>query len=353
MRYLFTLALTILGIFFILSGMTGTSPLTIVSTSQSQSHLSILNAYPSSGNQNLPTILSNDNVDHLYITFTTGYFTTNKINGVYYPGGKFWYQNVKDLGSINQNITTEIPEITTSIIEQTISGTTYYGVDINLSYNFVNPNPESNIEYVVGWTVWAYISYYSGGNLEDAAVSSASPQYFCLFSTPTTVYPGYFVMQYKYPNNGTVQDWVLSSSTNININLPPNTTTPIKVEFIYVEYNASGNSKLGWVGIEIEINNNEIIKVPYNTYNTTIYKYQNAIYAIVSLNRGENIINGYAEYVFGQNSGSQSGLVEVMSIAMPLNSATISSNLTTQSYYEIGIGAVLLLGAVFMGRRGL
>jgi len=45
--------------------------------------------------------------------------------------------------------------------------------------------------------------------------------------------------------------------------------------------------------------------------------------------------------------------VEVMSIAMPLNSVTTSSNLTVQSYYEIGIGAVLLLGAVYIGRRGL
>ena len=353
MKYLLTSVLAILGIFFLAIGMATPTALTVVTTSQSQPQLSILNAYPSSGNQNLPTILSNNNIDHVYITFTTGYFTTSKINSVSYPGGKFSYENVNNLGSLNQNIITEIPTITTSIIKETVSGTTYYGVDINLSYNFTNPNPGSNIEYVVGWTVWAYIYYYSGGNLEEATVSSASPQYFCLFSTPVTIYPGYFVMQYKYPNNGTVQDWVLSSSTSININLPSNIALPIKVEFIYVEYNASGNSKLGWVGIEIEINNNEVIKVPYNTYNTTIYKYQNAIYAIVSLNRGTYTINGYAEYVFGQSSGPQSGLVEIMSIAMPLNSATSSFNLTTQSYFDIGIGAVFLLGAVFVGRRGL
>ena len=353
MKYLLTSILAILGIFFLAIGTAAPTTLSVVTSSQSQPQLNILNAYPSSGNQNLPTILSNNNIDHVYITFTTGYFTTSKIINVSYPGGQFWYENANELGSLNQNVIKEIPVITTSIIKEKVSGTTYYGVDINLSYNFTNPNLGSNIEYVVGWTVWAYIYYYSGGNLEEAAVSSASPQYFCLFSAPVTVYPGYFVLQYKYPNNGTVQDWVLSSSTNININLSSNTTLPIKVELIYVEYNASGNSKLGWVGIEIEINNNEIIKVPYNTYNTTIYKYQNAIYAIISLNRGPNIINGYAEYVFGQSNSPQSGLVEVMSIAMPLNSATPSFNLTTQSYYEIGIGAVFLLGAVFVGRRGL
>jgi len=66
MRYLLTLVFVISGIFFIAIGTGAPTALSVVTTSQSQPQLSVLNAYPSSVNQNLPTVLSNDNVDHIY-----------------------------------------------------------------------------------------------------------------------------------------------------------------------------------------------------------------------------------------------------------------------------------------------
>jgi len=143
--------------------------------------------------------------------------------------------------------------------------------------------------------------------------------------------------------------WTMNQNTVVNLVLPSSTTFPVTLTFLYVEYNASGSTMNGFSYAYITINSNS---APYDisSANTTTYNGYNALSMNIKFNTGSYTIYGYAVYNYGQNGG----LERIMSIAMPFNITTgITPNFTIQSYYEIGIGVIFLIGAVFTGRRRL
>jgi len=405
MKYIFTSVLAILGIFFIVIGTTAPATLALVSTSQSNEPnpvpLYVMNSYPSTGSQNLPQILPNIYNDTVYVVFTTGYFTTNPIS-LSYVTGTFWYRSVNITGTNYGNYNIETSSVDTSIVSREISGTTYYGAIINLTYNFVNPSPGNYIEYLVGWRVTGELTYIVPPNGGLTVGLSANYGSTCIFGTPPNIYPGYFTMLFSYyPFNYTAEWWNIYSSTHIvgylnthpnifsfpasspiHINLPSNASPTQKFYFYYNEYNSSGPSEIGWLGAQIRINNYEIINIS-SSVNESISDLAvppaQVVSVVVHLSPGTNIIKGFAiystNYISGQHN-SNNVLIQVMNITVILNignpsgnsntgnssnynpipptiPSAYNNNKTTQSYFEIGIGAVLLVGAVFTGRRRL
>jgi hypothetical protein len=339
MKYLLTSVLAIIGIFFIVIGLTAPSTLAVVSISQStsQSNLSVTSVpYPSSTSSSSPTLFPGSSSANISISFTTGYFTSDNIQIVSSSGTLY----------IDGSPAVLTPHVNAFVNSRDISGTYYYAIFVNMTDTYNNPTTGSMVPHSFLWS--ASVTYeYTSSSKTGTAIGSSST-YYGAFS-PSTVYPGYFVMQFTYPSNSTTQDWVMNQNTKVNLVLPSSTTFPITLTFIYVEYNASGNTMNGFGYAYITINSNS---APYDlsSANTTTYNNYNGLSINIKFNTGTYTIDGYAVYNYGQNGG----LDRLMSIAMPFNITTPNTMwFTTQSFYELGLGAIFLIGAVFTGRRRL
>jgi len=341
MKYLLTSVLAIIGIFFIVIGLTAPSTLAVVSISQStsQSNLSVTSVpYPSSTSSSSPTLFPGSSSANISISFTTGYFTSDNIQ-VVSSSGTLYID-----GSL---VTVLTPHVNAFVNSKISSGTYYYTIFVNMTDTYNNPITGSMVPHSFLWSASVTYKYTSGtysGKIETA--TGTSPTYYGAFSQ-ATVYPGYFVMQFTYPNNDTTQDWVMNQNTKVNLVLPSSTSFPITLTFIYVEYNASGSTMNGFSYAYITINSNS---APYDlsSANTTTYNGSNGLYTNIKFNTGTYTIYGCIQYNYWQN-----GSYNQPFISIPFNITITTNNFTTQSYYEIGIGAILLIGAVFTGRRGL
>jgi len=341
MKYLLTSVLTILGIFFIVIGLTAPSTLAVVSISQStsQPNLSVTGTpYPSSSYSDSPTIFPSSTITTVHISFTTGYFTSDNI------------QIVSSIDHLYIDGSAVTPNVNVFINSEGLSGTNYYAIFVNMTYTYNNPIQGSSASHAFEWYASVTYKYTSGTYNGETEIASGTETYYGAFSQ-TTVYPGYFVMQFTYPNNMTMQYWAMNQSTNINLNLASSIALPITLTFIYVEYNASGNTMNGFVDAYITINSKY---VPYNISktNTTTYNGYNGLFINIKFNTGTYTIHGCILYNYWQNDNS-SGSFEQPLIVISTNITITTNNLTTQSYYEIGIGSIFLIGAVFTGRRRL
>jgi len=340
MKYLLTSVLAIIGIFFIVIAFTAPSTLAVVSISQSapQPNLSVTGSpYPSSTSSSSPTAFPSSTSENISISFTTGYFSTSNLAIESHSGTLY----------IDGSVVT--PNVNAFVNSKDIAGVYYYEVLVQLTYTYNNPTQGSTTTHSFLWSASVTYKYDSGTYYNQIGkANGSSPTYYGAFSE-ATVYPGYFVMQFTYPSNSTTQDWVMNQNTVVNLVLPSNTAFPITLTFIYVEYNASGSTMNGFSYAYITINSNS---APYDlsSANTTTYNGYNGLSINIKFNTGTYTIDGYAVYNYGQNGG----LDRVMSIAMPFNVTTTGiTNFTTQSYYELGLGAIFLIGAVFTGRRRL
>jgi len=350
MKYLLTSVLAIVGIFFIVIGFTAPTTLAVVtiSTSAPQESLSETGVpYPSSTTSSSPTIFPSSTTATVQDFFTTGYFTSDNIQVVSASGTLYI-----------DGSPVSAPQASATVISKTLNGYYAYGIQVQLQYTYNNPTTGSTATHSFKWS--ASVTYkYTSGQYSGVTMSAggSSVTYYGAFS-PTTVYPGYFVLQFTYPSNSTTQYWIMNQNANINIKLPYGTTFPITLTFIYVEYNASGNTMNGFSYAYITINSNST-QYTISSANTTTYNGYNGLFINIKFNTGTYTIYGYAVYNYGQNGG----LERVMSIALPFNltsSGITGGNNAIQnptsnqpSLIELGLGFILLIGAVFTGRRRL
>jgi len=342
MKYMLTSVLAIVGIFFIVIALTAPATLSVVniSTSAPQESLSIVtgSSYPTSTSSSSPTIFPSSTSESIYAVFTTGYFDSSDN-----------IQVTSQSGTLYIDGSAVTPSVTATVVQEHIAGSYLYGIEVQLQYTYNNPTTGSTATHSFEWSASVTYKYTSGTYYgETSTASGTSPTYYGAFS-PQTVYPGYYVMKFTYPSNGTTQYWTMNQNTVVNLVLPSSTSFPVTLTFLYVEYNASGSTMNGFSYAYITINSNS---APYDisSTNTTTYNGYNALSMNIKFNTGSYTIYGYAVYNYGQNGG----LERVMSIALPFNITTgITPNFTIQSYYEIGLGAIFLIGAVFTGRRRL
>jgi len=347
MKYILSSVLTILGIFFIIIGLTAPTTLSLINTSSGTSFTVSGIPYPSSTSQSSPTVFPNAGSANLYINFTTGYYTSDDIS-------------VSNLvGTLTIDGSAVTPTITYNIPYIFKNGLFLSAVNVSMKYTYNNPN--TNTVHSFQWSVSAKV--YDSDTNTFTTISGTSSTYYGQFytsstsSTATTVYPGYFVIAYPNPYNGQTTYQQLTPSSNININYPSGTTFPVTIRFLYVEYNASGNTLNNFQYAYIQIANGLSISPQYNIASTNTTTYTNvygtfpALYIDIKFNQGTYSVFGYAVYSvtgYGQKP------IQVMGIILPMTSNTPSTiNITTQSYYEIGLGIVLLSGAYFTFRRRL
>ena len=343
MKYIFTSVLTILGIFFIVIGLTVPTTLSLINTSSGPSFTVSGIPYPSSTSSNNPTVFPNAGSANLYINFTTGSYTQDSIT-------------IKHLVGILtiDNSTTITPTISYNIAYTMKNGLTFSIINISMKYTYNNPVAGSNSIHSFQWSVSANVYDNDAGTYTN--ISGTSPTYYGQFYI-ATVYPGYFVIAYPNVDNGQIIYQQLTPTSNINIKYPYNTTFPVTIRFLYVEYNASGNTLNNFQYAYIQIASGLTISSQYNIASTNTTTYTNvygtfpALYIDIKFNQGTYSVFGYAVYSitgYGQKS------IQVMSVALPMTSNTSSAiNITTQSYYEIGLGVVLIAGAYFTFRRRL
>ena len=343
MKYIFTSILAILGIFFIVIGLTVPTTLSLINQPSGTSFTVSGIPYPSSTLQSNPTVFPASSAN-LYINFTTGPYTSDDI-----------YVNslVRTL-TIDSTIVT--PTINYNIVYTMKNGLTFSTINVSMKYTYNNPG--SNTVHIFQWSISAKVYDSDTGLL--TTISGTSPTYYGQFFTSTgatAVYPGYFVIAYPNPYNGQTTYQQLTPTSNININYPSNTTFPVTIRFLYVEYNASGNTLTNFQYAYIQIASGLSISPQYNIASTNTTTYTNvygsfpALYIDIKFNQGTYSVFGYAVYSvtgYGQKS------IQVMGIVLPMTSNTPSAiNITTQSYYEFGLGIVLLAGAYFTFRRRL
>jgi len=350
MKYILTSVLAIVGIFFIVIALTAPATLAVVtiSTSAPQENLYETGVpYPSSTSSSSPTIFPSSTTATVQDFFTTGYFTSDNIQVVSASGTLYI-----------DGYPVSAPQVNAYVNSKTLNGQTIYGIFVQMNYTYNNPTTGSTATHSFKWSASVTYKYTSGqytGTVMSAGGSSVT--YYGAFS-PSTVYPGYFVLQFTYPSNSTTQYWTLNQNSNINIKLPSGTTFPVTLTFIYVEYNASGNTMAGFSYAYITINSNSA-QYTISSTNTTTYNGYNGLFINIKFNTGTYTIYGYAVYNYGQNGG----LERVMSIALPFNltsSGITGGNNAIQnptsnqpSLIELGLGFILLIGAVFTGRRRL
>jgi len=370
MKYILTLTLMIIGVFFIVIGLTAPSTLATVTISPYPPQETLHETgvpYPSSTSSSSPTIFPSETtatisdyfaispftIDNIYITSVTAYL---------YVDGK----------SYTPTTPTNIPLAQATIIQEinNTNGLEMYGIYIQLQCPYNNPIPGNTTTHSFKWYVSVTYKYTSGELLGQTSTATGTSQtYYGTFS-PSAVYPGYFVLKFTYPNNGTTQYWSLNKNTNINIRLPYSlSNTFLTLTFIYVEYNASGNTMAGFSYAYITINSlyATINTKPYyniSNTNTTFYNGYNALYVNVPFNTNPYYTNVYTIEGYVVYNVPNYGLERIMEMALPFNvtgtNITGSQSISTgpphsniPSLIDISIGTIFLIGAIFTFRRRL
>jgi hypothetical protein len=260
----------------------------------------MLYSYPSSStNYTNPTIFPSSSSVKLTVKFSTDYvfsqvdmlktsvkgtvtifdFTTNTVVGVYSTD---WVVNIQLLSPTLQ----------------------YYAINAVSSYTFNNPIIGGTHIYEFTWysTLTYTAKLVNDLNYTTKTTTATGQAGYGQFS-PLNVYPGYFVLENCTTTWKPIETYFVTMNNNsvINIIIPPSQDYAY-LNFIYVEYNASGNTLANFVKAYISITPSGSTETgQWVLTNSTTYNNYPALYAHVKLPPGKYIIKGYAVYKINQN----------------------------------------------------
>jgi len=294
-------------------------------------------SYPTSTSASSPTIFASSTNVTLTVAFSTGYdfagVSSSSASG--------------SVTIVDYNTSSTIGTYSTSWSTASqiySSAEPYYKIVATSSYKFNNPITGGTHVYEIKWSsTLTYNAKVEGASsYTTGTVSATGIAVYGKFS-PATVYPGYFVLQNctsSWSASGSPYTVSLSSGP-INI-LIPYTQSDAYLEFIYVEYNASGNTQAGFSEAYILVSTTG--SAPWILTNTTTYDNYPALYMHVELPPGSYTIDGYALYNYGQNGGLEQ-LFEMSSTwnISQLGQITLNSN----QLITYAVGAILIfVGAI-------
>ncbi len=296
MKYIGAITMILVGALLI--GLAATIPgFTIVNITSTTASVTYgqTSSFPSSTSASSPTIFASSTSITLTVAFSTGY----DFAGV---------SSSSATGSVtivdyNTSTTLGTYSTTWSTTSQIYSSAEpYYKIVATSSYTFNNPITGGTHVYEITWSsTLTYNAKVEGASsYTTGTISATGTTVFGKFS-PVTVYPGYFVLQNctsSWLASGS--PYTLSFNSVINIEIPY-TQPDAYLEFIYVEYNASGNTQAGF--LEAYINMTTTGSAQWLLTNTTTYNNYPALYIHVKLPPGTYKINGTALYQYGQNGG--------------------------------------------------
>ena len=338
MKYIGAITMILVGALLI--GLAATIPgfaiVNITSTTSSVTY-SQSSSYPTSTSPYSPTIFANSTSVTLTVGFSTGYdFSGVSSSGTYATGSVtiIDYNTSSTLGTYST---------TWSIATKKSSVGTFYEIVASSSYTFNNPITGGTHVYEITWTSkLTYNAEIAGASsYTTGTISATGTTVYGKFS-PVTVYPGYFVLQNCTSSwQASGNPYKLSFNSVINIEIPY-TQPDAYLEFIYVEYNASGNTQAGF--IEAYINMTTTGSAQWLLTNTTTYNNYPALYIHVKLPPGTYKINGTALYQYGQRGGVET-LFEMSSSWNITQAGQITLN--SDQLITYAVGAILIFaGAI-------
>jgi hypothetical protein len=342
MKYIGAVIMILVGILII--GLTATIPgFTIMSITSTNSTVTYnqTSIYPSSTDLSNPTIFPSATSVTVSVTFSTGYDFT----GV---------QSAKVTGQLiiwdfNASTFVKVYSPSWSVTWQKYNSTEpYYKIVATSSYTFNNPIQGGQHVYEFTWnskltynaTVIGSSSYTVG------TIYATGTTVFGKFS-PVTVYPGYF-MFYNCTSSwsllGNPYGPLTYNFSQINIKIPSSQSYAY-LEFIYVEYNATGNSLAGFNYTYLTFTSTGSAQWRFSSSNTTTYNGYPALYLRVKLSPGTYTINGYAVYNYGQNGGLEK-LFDMTATWSITSTSTSSLNLNIGQIVSYVFGTVLIFAGV-------
>jgi hypothetical protein len=325
-------------------GLTATIPgFTIMSITSTNSTAiySQTSSYPSSTNPSKPTIFPSSTNATLTVTFSTGYDAFTAIQSASITGKII----IVDLNTS----TTVVNKYTTwSASIQKFSPTDpYYDEVVATSkYSFNNPIQGGQDVYEISWT--STLTYYAivkgSSSYTTGTISVTGPTIYGKFS-PEAVYPGYFILYNctsSWNTLGNPYRLSMYNTSQINIQIPASQSYAY-LEFIYVEYNATGNSLVGFNYAYLKFTSTGSAQWKFSNSNTTTYNGYPALYMRVALPPGSYAIDGYAVYNYGQNGGLEN--IFEMSVTWNVTSPSMFS-LNTGQIISYAFGAILIVVGV-------
>ncbi len=319
------------------------------------------NSYPVSTNPNSPTIFPSSSSATLTVTFSTNYVfvgiqsasVTGTVTIVDYTTSSTvvnsysttWAVSWNNQAGGSGNISTEpiSPEPTSG----TGLPTTYYKIVATSSYTFNNPIQGGQHVYQIVWnSKLTYNAKVAGSSSYTTGTIYATGTAVYGEFSPATVYPGYFMLYNctsSWNTLGNPYGPLTYNTQQINIQISY-TQPKAYLEFIYVEYNASGNSLAGFGYAYFTFASTGSAQWKFSSSNTTTYNGYPALYLRVVLPPGSYTIDGYTVYNYGQNGGLEH-IFEMATSWNVTSTGTSSLNLNTEQIISYVIGAVL----IFMG----
>jgi hypothetical protein len=239
-----------------------------------------------------------------------------------------------------------------SIIKKVFTYHPYYSITVIAYFIFNNPNPGKNHIYEFFWTSTLHYAGTIGPEQEYVnGTISASATGFGEFM-PKTVYPGYFILQNCTSSWKPTVTYYLDKLDvqQIDITIPPSQDYAY-LNFIYVEYNASGNTFANFVGANIIIKKANEIAVRWVMNNSTTYNNYPALYMHIKLPPGKYTIQGYAVYnttLFWWVKGNRNMFDIVMNINVKQSSLISIDNNQIINYLTGSL--LIVIGAIDIWR---
>jgi hypothetical protein len=349
MKYIGAAILILVGILII--SLTATVPgFSVVNTTTTNNSTIIykqVSSYPAFTSLNNPAVFPSAISGMLIVTFATGYNFTN-------------VSTASAIGTVtivdyNTSNTVVNKYSTTWSINVEKSGG-YYRIYASSSYTFNNPVQGSQDVYEVFWN--STLTYYAqtvGSNsyVNGIIIAKPVPNFFKFSSV--IAYPGFFVAYNCSASWSPIGDPIKLTVTNpapyinneaFNIKIPSSQTSA-HLKFVYVKYNASGdtlkNFKYAYLTFPWNTGNKQWI---FKDTNITTYNNYPALYMYVNLTPGQYVINGYTIY---SNGYKTLNLME-MSTEWTVTSTAVSImniNFGLNQIVSYAIGSLLIvMGAV-------
>jgi hypothetical protein len=261
----------------------------------------MLYSYPSSStNYTSPTIFPSSSSVKLTVKFSTDYVFTQVDMLKTYAKGIVTIYDMTNNTLLGVHSTDWIVNI--QLLSPALQ---YYAINAASSYTFNNPIIGGTHTYKI---VWQSTLTYTAKSVNDlnytTKTATATGQAGYGQFSPLNVYPGYFVLENCTTTWKPMETYFVTMNNNsvINIIIPPSQDYAY-LNFIYVEYNASGNTLTGFSHAYITVTSTfgSIGTHEYVLTNSTTYDNYPALYAHVKLPPGKYIIKGYAVYNINQN----------------------------------------------------
>ena len=303
MKYIGAISMILIGALLIT--LTATVPgfsvvnITTATTTPSLTY-NMTSSYPSATTPFNVTIFPSSTSVTITVTFSTNYYFSYVQSSGTYATGQVTildFNTSNFVGVYSTNWAIRVVEYSQVI--------PIYKIMAFSSFNFSNPITGGNHIYEISWeSILHYsgsIQTASGSEPVSGSIMANGKPVFGKFS-PSTVYPGYFILQNCTSSWSPVATYSLSMSNSSQINIQiPSTQSGAYLNFIYVEYNASGNTLAGFSYAYVILSTTGTAQ--WRLTNTTTYNNYPALYMHVILKPGTYTINGYAVYNYGQNGG--------------------------------------------------